>query len=83
MPATEAAISPTLDAIDQVKMALMAGISQRIIATYGNFYQAVIPTNVPYHRLKLLKWGYASEFSLPWLIQYADQLGAKITITIE
>jgi hypothetical protein len=82
MPATEA-ISPTLDAIDQVKMALMVGISQRIIANYGNFYQAVIATNVPYHRLKLLKWGYVGEFSLPWLIRFADQLGAKITITIE
>lgn len=76
-------IPQSLDAIDQVKLALMAGVTQRIIAVHGNFYRAVIPTRVTYRRLKALKAGQFSEFSLPWLVQFADQLGAKITITIE
>lgn len=81
--AVKAADIPSLSAIDQVKLTLMAGISQRIVATYGNFYRASVPTNQSHRRLIALKSRHYQEFSLPWLIQFADQLGAKITITIE
>lgn len=70
-------------AIDQVKLCIMQGLSALVIARYGNIYRAVTPTKRSYRRLHALKHGVHDQFSIDWLIQLADEMGAKINITIE
>jgi hypothetical protein len=81
MPLTTPAES--LDAVCQVKLALMEGVNRRASAMYArpcHASQAIGIDSTDYYRLANMSY---ERFSLARLVMIAETLGAKITIIIE
>lgn len=69
--------------IDQVKLAMMDGISARIRATHANPQQCANATGLVVDDLYKINSGEIGRFSMHRLVMIAEMLGAKITVTIE
>ena len=73
----------TQSVVDQVKLAMMDGISARIKATWPNTLQCANATGMYEDDLYKLQRGEVGRFSLHRLVMIAENLGAKITVTVE
>lgn len=72
-----------VDTLNQVKLTLMKGLDRKIRALYSSQLAAEEDLEIAQQRLSMLRSARLDQFSIPWLLQLADKIGAHITLSIE
>jgi predicted XRE-type DNA-binding protein len=70
------------DPVEAVKTIVIAGIAEKIRRQYTTQLEAAEALAIDQGMVSRLCSGKTERFSLPWLVQMADKLGADINITV-
>lgn len=70
-------------AIERAKLALIDGVDRAILANYPNYHRAAHALAMDINQIYRLRTRNPSLFSLAWLIDTADRLGARVQVNVE
>lgn len=72
-----------VDSITQVKLTLMRGLDRKIREQFPSQLAAERALDIIQPRLSDLHRCKHQDFSIGWLLQLADRVGARVTLSVE